>query len=66
MLRYLPAGSLLASVYYRYTTGVIERLILPADDGTTIRFPVNLGDRNSYGVELKLPVRPDRLVEVQL
>ena len=52
MLRYLPAGSLLASVYYRYTTGVIERLILPADDGTTIRFPVNLGDRNSYGVEL--------------
>ena len=52
MLRYLPAGSLLASVYYRYTTGVIERLILPADDGTTIRFPVNLGNRNSYGVEL--------------
>ena len=52
MLRYLPAGSFLASVYYRYTTGVIERLILPADDGTTIRFPVNLGDRNSYGVEL--------------
>ena len=51
-LRYLPAGSFLASVYYRYTTGVIERLILPADDGTTIRFPVNLGDRNSYGVEL--------------
>jgi iron complex outermembrane receptor protein len=53
-LRYLPKGSLLASVYFRRTTGVIERLILPADDGTTIRFPVNLGIRNAYGVELNL------------
>ena len=52
LLRYLPAGSVLGSIYYRRTTGVIERLILPADDGTTIRFPVNLGDRNAYGVEL--------------
>ncbi|WP_116108755.1 TonB-dependent receptor domain-containing protein [Lewinella sp. IMCC34191] len=52
LLRYLPEGSFLASVYYRYTTGVIERLVLPADDGTTIRYPVNLGNRNAYGVEL--------------
>ncbi|MBB4078822.1 outer membrane receptor protein involved in Fe transport [Lewinella aquimaris] len=54
MLRYLPRGSVLASLYYRYTTGVIERLTLPAADGTTIRFPVNLGDRNAYGVELNV------------
>lgn len=52
LLRYLTAGTVLGSVYFRRTTGVIERLILPADDGTTIRFPVNLGDRNAYGVEL--------------
>ncbi len=52
ILRYLPEGSLLASVYYRYTTGVIERLVLPADDGTTIEYPVNLGNRNAYGVEV--------------
>jgi len=50
-LRYLPAGSLLTSVYYRRTTGVIERLVLPADNGTTIRFPVNLSERNAYGLE---------------
>ena len=54
LLRYLPAGSVLASVYYRYTTGVIERLVLPDDNGTTIRYPVNLGNRNAYGVELNL------------
>lgn len=52
LLKYLPAGSVLASIYYRRTTGVIQRLILPADDGTTIRFPVNLGSRDAYGLEL--------------
>lgn len=51
LLKYLQRGSVLASVYYRYTTGVIQRLILAADDGTTLRFPVNLGNRNSYGIE---------------
>jgi outer membrane receptor protein involved in Fe transport len=57
-LRYLTSGSVLASVYYRYTTGVIQRLILPADDGTTIRFPVNLGDRGAYGIELNFNYEP--------
>ncbi len=51
-LRYLSRGSVLASVYYRRTTGVIERLALANDDGTTTRFPVNLATRDAYGVEL--------------
>lgn len=50
-LRYFKKGSLLSSVYYRYTTGVIEELILPNEDGTAIEFPVNLSDRNAYGLE---------------
>jgi len=54
LLRYLDKGSLLATVYYRRSTGVIQRLILPADDGTTIRFPVNLGTRDAYGLEFNL------------
>lgn len=54
ILRYLDKGSVLASVYYRRTTGVIQRLVLPADDGTTIRFPVNLGTRDAYGIEFNL------------
>lgn len=54
LLRYFSKGTLLASVYHRNTTGVITRLILPSDDGTTIRFPVNLGVRNAYGFEFNL------------
>jgi outer membrane receptor protein involved in Fe transport len=50
-LRYFKNGTFLASAYYRQTEGVIERIILPADDGTTIRYPVNLATRNSYGLE---------------
>jgi hypothetical protein len=38
-------------VYYRRTTGVIEELTLPADDGTAIEYPVNLSNRNAYGLE---------------
>lgn len=54
VLRYFKSGSLLSSVYYRYTTGVIEELILPNDDGTAIEYPVNLSNRNAYGVEFSL------------
>ncbi len=50
-LHYFGKGSLLANVYYRHTTGVIQRIILPSDDGTTIRFPVNLATRNAIGIE---------------
>ena len=51
-LHYFSTGSLLASVYYRHTTGVIEDLILPGEDGTSIEYPTNLSSRNAYGVEL--------------
>jgi outer membrane protein assembly factor BamA len=30
---------------------VIEELTIPADDGTSIEYPVNLSTRNSYGFE---------------
>lgn len=50
-LRYFDRGTMLSSIYYRNTSGVIERLTLPADDGTSIDYPVNLSTRNSYGLE---------------
>lgn len=50
-LRYFDKGTFLASAYYRRTEGVIERIILPSEDGTTIRYPVNLATRNSLGLE---------------
>src|SRR6056297_3380209 len=50
-LRYFGKGTFLASLYYRLTEGVIERIILPSNDGTTIRYPVNLATRKSAGLE---------------
>ena len=58
LLRYLDRGSVLGTAYYRRTTGVIQRLTLPADDGTTIEFPVNLGTRDAYGLEFNLSYDP--------
>lgn len=51
-LHYFQNGSFLGNIYYRRTTGVIERITLPGEDGTSIRYPVNLSTRNSFGLEL--------------
>ncbi|HKK77738.1 MAG TPA: outer membrane beta-barrel family protein [Saprospiraceae bacterium] len=51
ILRYLDKGSFLSSVYYRRTTGVITRITIPGENGTSLRFPINLAERDAYGVE---------------
>ena len=51
ILRYLDKGSFLSSLYYRRTTGVITRITLPGENGTSLRFPINLAERDAYGVE---------------
>lgn len=50
-LNYFKKGSLLSSVYYRYSTGVTERILVSDLTGTTKRIPANIGFRNAYGVE---------------
>jgi len=50
-LRYWKTGSLLSSVYYRYRTGVVERITVVDDEGLATNFPINLGEENSVGVE---------------
>ncbi len=50
-LKYWDKGSLLSSVYYRYRTGVIDRITVVNDDGTTSRLPVNLSTQDAYGIE---------------
>jgi len=52
LLRYLDRGSVLSSVYYRRTTGVITRITIPGENGTSLEFPINLAERDAYGVEL--------------
>ncbi len=45
-------GSILSSVYYRYTTGAVIRITTSdTAEGITQRKPVNLGTKNAYGIE---------------
>ncbi len=50
-LRYFDQGSMLASVYYRHRTGVINRISTFTEDGIELRIPVNLNTQNAYGIE---------------
>lgn len=51
-LRYVPGGSLMGSIYYRYRTGVMERITTVDSAGFTRMLPVNLSTENNYGLEL--------------
>jgi outer membrane receptor protein involved in Fe transport len=50
-LRYTKKGSIMGSLYYRYTEGVVERITIN-DTAMTLTFPINLSTENSFGVEL--------------
>lgn len=50
-LKYWKKGSLLSSIYYRYTTDVITRIIVSDLQGNTERKPVNLGTKDAFGIE---------------
>ena len=43
--------TLMVSAYYRYRTGVIQRILIGGDDGITESIPVNLATENDWGVE---------------
>ena len=47
-------GSLLSSAYYRYRTGVIQRITIVDSVGFSRIFPVNLATENAYGLEFNL------------
>ncbi len=59
-LRQWKKGSLLGSVYYRYSDNIIERVVFSDAQGFTSRTPINLGTRNSYGVEANVNYRPKK------
>ena len=41
--------TLMVSTYYRYRTGVIQRILVGGDDGITESIPVNLATENDLG-----------------
>lgn len=51
-IRYWSKATLSSSLFYRYTTGNIERIQELRDDGTTLRFPQNLSTQNDYGLDI--------------
>jgi outer membrane cobalamin receptor len=63
-LTYLEKGTFLSSIYYRNTTGVVEEITTASDDGTTIRTPVNLAERNAYGLEMNYTANPLEWLDV--
>ncbi len=44
-------GSVLSSVYYRHSIGVVERIVIADANGFTRTFPINLSTRDAFGVE---------------
>lgn len=50
-LRQWESGSVLSSIYYRYRTGVIERISTIDANGLTTRRPINLATEDSWGIE---------------
>jgi outer membrane receptor protein involved in Fe transport len=50
-VKYWDKSSLTSSMYYRYTSGVIQRIRTIDDEGITRTSPQNLATRNSYGLE---------------
>ncbi|MBK7130023.1 MAG: TonB-dependent receptor [Crocinitomicaceae bacterium] len=51
-LKYWKKGSMLTSLYYRHTVDVMDRILLTDSTGLTYRTPVNLGNRDAFGVEI--------------
>ena len=57
-LKYFEKGSVLTTIYYRNTTGVIERIVAVDSLGFTTVIPVNLSTENSYGFEFNITYNP--------
>jgi len=57
-LKFWDKASLSSAVYYRYTTGVIERIQVVNPDGTSVTKPQNLSTRNAYGLEFNGSYNP--------
>lgn len=51
-------GSLNSAIYYRYTTGKIERIRYIEEDGDFYNQPQNLNTENAYGIEFTATYSP--------
>lgn len=63
-LKKVSKGSLMASLVYRHSTGVIERINLLFQDGITRWFPVNIATRDAYGMEFNADIDVNRWLQI--
>ncbi len=52
--KYWEKASLYSGLYYRHQTDVVTRIRLVDTEGNSRMFPINLGMRDAYGLELNL------------
>lgn len=57
-IKYWEKASLSSSVYYRYSTGVIESIRTIDNVGNTYSIPQNLATENAYGLEVTYSMNP--------
>ncbi|MEO1515033.1 MAG: TonB-dependent receptor [Bacteroidota bacterium] len=53
-VKYWEKGSLSSAIYYRHTTGKIQRVREVNDDGTTLLKPQNLSTEDNFGFEFNI------------
>lgn len=51
-IRYMEKGSVSSSLFFKYTTDVIQRIRTINSDGTSVTKPVNLEEEISYGLDI--------------
>jgi ferric enterobactin receptor len=57
-VKYWDKATISSAVFYRHTTGVIERIREVDDQGNSISRPENLSTQDSYGAEFTFSLRP--------
>ncbi|MEY3369105.1 MAG: hypothetical protein RI973_2260 [Bacteroidota bacterium] len=57
-IKYFGEGSVTSSLYYRYTTGKIERIRRVDAEGNAVTRPENLSNENAYGLEFTAAWNP--------
>jgi len=66
-LNFWDKGSFLASVYYRHSTDIIDRLFLSVDvdENRSIIKPYNIGTSNDFGIELTGSYKPTKKLKLR-
>ena len=66
-LNFWDKGSFLASVYYRHSTDIIDRIFLSVDveENRSIIKPFNIGTSDDYGIELTGSYKPSKKLKLR-